>query len=393
MPASAPILIAGGGIGGLALALALARTGRRSLVLEQRDTLAEEGAGIQLGPNGVRVLRRLGVADALQPMVGEPEALHVHDGRTGRVLAVLPLGRWISERHGAPYWTVHRRDLHDALLRTASAEPSITLHTGFSVIGAIQSADAVDVASEGGDRAAGAGLVGADGLWSRVRHLVGPARAPQFVGSTATRTVIPAAMAGRLAERGVGLWLGAGANIAHYPVRGGAEIAAVVIAAEAWQGRQWNAAADRTALLERIGDFHASLVDVLTSAPSWSKRALYRLAPLPGWSAGRITLMGDAAHPMLPHLAQGGVLALEDAVVLADCLAAHPGDEPRAFCAYEARRRARTARVQAASRRNGRIYHLGAPFSWVRNAALRILPGERLMAGFDWLYGWRADAT
>src|SRR5581483_7018719 len=139
-------------------------------------------------------------------------------------------GREGSWRHGAPYWTVHRRDLHDALLRTASAEPSITLHTGFSVIGAIQSADAVDVASAGGDRAAGAGLVGADGLWSRVRHLVGPARAPQFVGSTATRTVIPAAMAGRLAERGVGLWVGAGANIAHYPVRGGAEIAAVVIA-------------------------------------------------------------------------------------------------------------------------------------------------------------------
>jgi salicylate hydroxylase len=131
----------------------------------------------------------------------------------------------------------------------------------------------------------------------------------------------------------------------------------------------------------------------LAAARWWRKWALYRLAPLPTWSAGRVTLMGDAAHPMLPHLAQGGVLALEDATVLADCLRACPGEEACAFGTYEAQRRSRAARVQAASRLNGRIYHLGLPFSWARNGVLRVLPGERLMAGYDWLYGWQVGGA
>ena len=143
-------------------------------------------------------------------------------------------------------------------------------------------------------------------------------------------------------------------------MRGGTEIAVVVIAAEAWQGTDWDVEADRAALLARLAGFHASLADPLAMAPEWRKWALYRLAPLPRWSAGRVTLIGDAAHPMLPHLAQGGVLALEDAVVLADALAAHPGNEAQAFVAFEAKRRRRAARVQAMSRLNGRIYHLHA---------------------------------
>jgi salicylate hydroxylase len=189
----------------------------------------------------------------------------------------------------------------------------------------------------------------------------------------------------------IGLWLSPGANIVHYPVRGGTEVAIVVIAMEAWQGREWDVEADRAALIARIGSFHATLTGPLAAAPSWRKWALYRLPPLPCWSAGRVSLMGDAAHPMLPHLAQGGVLALEDAVVLADCLSAHPGDEAAAFRTYEAKRGRRAARVQAMSSLNGRVYHLGLPLAWARNAALRVLPGERLMAGYDWLYGWQND--
>jgi|SRR5581483_7746447 len=393
MAEPAPILIAGGGIGGLALALGLAQAGRRSIVLEQRDAFTTAGAGIQLGPNGVRVLQRLGVADRLRPAVGVPEALDVFEGRTGRKLAALPLGTWIAARHGAPYWVAHRGDLHDALHGAASTEPAIALRTGFALASVTQGADGVEARSAGGDRVAGVALVGADGLWSCVRREVCPTASPTFVGSTATRTVIPAASAGRLAASTVGLWLSPGANVVHYPVRAGAEIAVVVIAAEAWQGRDWDVDADREALLARIAGLHVGLTEPLAGAPSWRKWALYRLPPLPRWSVGRVALIGDAAHPMLPHLAQGGVLALEDAVVLADCLSAAPGDEAAAFLRYEAQRRARAARVQEMSRLNGRIYHLAGPLAWARNALLHLLPGERLMAGYDWLYGWQVPGV
>jgi 3-hydroxybenzoate 6-monooxygenase len=392
MPESAPILIAGGGIGGLALALALAKTGRRSTVLEQRGSFGGAGAGIQLGPNGVRVLQRLDLAEALRPVVGVPDALAVHDGRSGRTLAVLPLGRWIAARHGAPYWVVHRGDLHSVLTKAASAEPRITLRSGFALASLTQKGEGVEATSAAGDVAVGGTLVGADGLWSSVRRAVCPEHVPQFVGATAARTVIPVATAGRLALPAVGLWLSPGANVAHYPVRGGSEIAVVVIAAEAWQGTDWDTEADRAVLIARLRGFHASLADPLAMAPAWRKWALYRLQPLPRWSVGRITLIGDAAHPMLPHLAQGGALALEDALVLADCLAAHPGNEAQAFLAFEALRRRRAARVQAMSRLNGRIYHLPPPLSWARDGVLRLVPGGWLMAGYDWLYGWRAEA-
>jgi 2-polyprenyl-6-methoxyphenol hydroxylase-like FAD-dependent oxidoreductase len=390
MPEPAPILIAGGGIGGLALALALAKTGRRSTVLEQRTSFGAEGAGIQIGPNGVRVLQGLGLAEALRPMVGVPDALEVHRGHTGKTLAVLPLGRWIAERHGAPYWVVHRGDLHAVLVAATLAEPRITLRPGFELATVAQRAE-VEAGSADGEIAAGAALIGADGLWSSVRRAIHPDRLPLSVGATASRTVIPAAQAGLLASPVVGLWLRPGVNVAHYPVRGGSEIAVVVIAREAWTGKEWDAEADKAALAKVLAGFHASLAEPLSAAATWRKWGLHRLAPLPSWSAGRVALIGDAAHPMLPHLAQGGVLALEDAIVLADCLAARPGDEAQAFTEFEAKRRRRTARVQAMSRLNGRIYHLPPPMSWARDAVLRLLPGEWLMSRYDWLYGWRAD--
>jgi salicylate hydroxylase len=386
---SEPVLIAGGGISGLSLALALAKTGRRSVVLEQRSSFSGSGAGIQLGPNGVRVLERLGLAEVLRPTVGVPDALVVHRGATGRTLAILPLGRWIALRHGAPYWVVHRGDLHAALARAAAAEPRITLRAGFALASLTANATGVEAKSAADDVLAGRALVGADGLWSLTRQIIAPGHVPQFVGLTAARTVIPVAQAGRLARPAVGLWLAPGVNVVHYPVRGGCEIAAVLIAEEAWAGTEWEAAADRASLIKRLFAFHRSLAEPLAMAPEWRKWALYRLPSLPSWTAGRVALIGDAAHPMLPHLAQGGVLALEDAVALADALAVHPNDEARAFLAFEGKRRRRAARVQAVSGLNGRIYHLAPPLSWARDGVLRLTPGSWLMAGYDWLYGWR----
>jgi salicylate hydroxylase len=389
MGADRPVLIAGGGIGGLALALALARTGRRTIVLERRLQFETEGAGIQLGPNGVRVLQRLGVADALRPYVGEPERIDVHDGQSGRTLAHLPLGSWLSDRHGAPYWVAHRGDLHAALL--AAVDRHVELRTGCEVASAAHADGGVLVTCTSGESVQGSVLIGADGLWSSVRRSVTPDAQPLFVGATATRAVLPAAAARSLAMPAVGLWLTPGVHVVHYPVRQGREVAVVVIAAETWQGIEWNMQADADILHAKLAGFHTRLAEVLMGVRDWRKWALYRLPPLPTWTSGRMALLGDAAHPMLPYLAQGGAMALEDAVVLADALA-RDADETSALAEYERLRRARATRVQALSVRNGRIYHMRPPLAWARDAVLRLVPGTRLMAGFDWLYGWRPPA-
>jgi salicylate hydroxylase len=387
-----PILIAGGGIGGLVLALALARLGRASTVLERQRALSAAGAGIQLGPNAVGALRGLGLADALRPWVGEPEAIDVHAAVSGRRLARLPLGPWIADRHGAPYWAVHRGDLHRVLAEVAAREPLVEVCNGFEVTSVGQSAAAVSVHDGAGRSHSGPLLVGADGLWSAVRRSVAAQSAPRAVGATATRTVIPAVRAEALPARSVGLWLGRAAHVVHYPVRAGAEIAVTVIAREDWQGRAWDAEADPGALRTRLAPFHGALVEALLpcggAAHTWRKWALHALPSLPAWAQGRIVLIGDAAHPVLPFLAQGGALAVEDAVTLARCLDA-AADVGSALARFGAERATRARRIQAASRRQGRIYRLAAPFSWARNAVLALAPADRLMAGFDWLYGWR----
>jgi salicylate hydroxylase len=401
MVSNAPILIAGGGIGGLALAIALARDGRASIVLERQEKFSAAGAGIQIGPNGVRALERLGVADALRQHVGVPEAVIVHAGGTKRVLARLPLGSWIAQRYGAPYWVAHRGDLHAVLAERAAREPAIALRAGFEVAGFAETDAGVTVTGAAGGVAHGAGLIGADGLWSAVRAAMGAGMAagmgsshampvPRFAGATATRTVIPAADAGRLAMPAVGLWLGPAAHVVHYPVREGREIAVVVIASEPWQGRDWDAEADASALLARLATFHASLTDVLGRVPAWRRWALHTLAELPRWNEGRVALLGDAAHPMLPYLAQGGAFALEDALVLAGCVREEPGI-PEALCAYAALRRPRARRAQAASLRQGKIYRLPPPAGWARDAVLRVAPGALLMRRLAWLHGWQPD--
>jgi salicylate hydroxylase len=388
MSARQPILIAGGGIGGLALALALARRDHPSVVLERQQGFVPLGAGIQIGPNGMQVLQALGIADALRPFAGVPEAIVVHAGPSGRVLTRLPLGNWIASRHGAPYWVAHRGDLHRVLLHAAASEPHITIRTGFDVVSVSQTETGVTAADRSGATVAGRALIGADGLWSTVRHSFSGMPAPEFAGATATRTVIPAGQAGRLGIPAVGLWLNPQAHVVHYPVRSGSEIAVVVIASETWQSREWDAEADAATLLAQLAGFHPSLTSVLRDVSSWRKWSLYRLPPLPTWTSGRVALLGDAAHPMLPYLAQGGALAMEDALVLANCV--YAADNVSAGLErYASLRRDRARSVQAASARQGRIYRLSPPLSHVRDVVFRLAPATRLMARLDWLYDWR----
>ena len=381
-----PFLIAGGGIGGLALALALAARRVPSLVLERQEEIAAAGAGIQIGPNGVRVLQAIGVADALHSWVGEPETIVIHAGSSGRVLNRLPLGGWIAGRYGAPYWVVHRGDLHRVLLDAAASHPLITIRRGFEVSTVQQSTTHV-TASDRAESVSGCALIGADGVWSAVRQAMPGMPVPQFAGATATRTVIPAANAGSLAMRSVGLWLNPHAHVVHYPVRGGREIAVVIIARESWESRDWDAHADPATIAEQLRGFDARLVDLLRTVPRWRKWALYTLAPLPRWIDGRIALLGDAAHPMLPYLAQGGAFAMEDALTLAACVAP-TADIPQALSTYAEMRCERAQRVQAASVRQGQIYRLGPPLSPFRDIVLQLSPGALLMRRLDWLYRW-----
>jgi salicylate hydroxylase len=391
MAPTRPILIAGGGIGGLALGLALAQRNVPSHIVERRETASQAGAGIQIGPNGQRVLAMLDIAEPVGRSAGVPSYLAVHEGRSGDVLTRLPLGDWISGRHGAPYWVVHRADLQAALLAAATAEPRITLTRGFDVASVTSDGTGVRLNSARGSSVEGAALVGADGIFSAVRRDVVPGCNPTFAGRTAARAVIAIADLQDSDEvrSAIGVWLAPDAHVVHYPIRGGRELAVVVIRRGAWQGESWSAPAERQVVIDAVAaQFSPRLATLLGRAPEWTRWALFEQMPLPRWTHGRVTLLGDAAHPTLPFLAQGGSLALEDAVTLAALIAEHPDAPEQAFSVYEQQRRKRTSDIVAAARRNGQIYHLGGLAAAARNLALRVLPPKRLMARYDWIYGW-----
>lgn len=394
MTVDRPVLIAGGGIGGLSLAIALARNGIGCRVLERRSGFEEAGAGIQLGPNAVGALTRLGVAARLEPSAGKPEWLRVHDGGSGRVLADLPLGRWIKERHGYPYWVAHRADLHAALLETARSLPLVEITSGCEVVSFRSAGKTVQASAADGSLHEAAVLVGADGIWSAVRRQLWPGAKLSYSGKTAARAVIERSIApARFGDMVTGVWLSPGGHVVHYPVRGGAKIALVAILKEDWPGEGWGLPVDRSTLLRRLAPFSSSLTEFLALAEEWRRWPLYDPAPLDRWSQGPVTLLGDAAHPVLPFLAQGGALAIEDAESLATALRSWPSDAAQAIARYERARRPRAVRIQNASRRNGQIYHLPKPASLVRDLMLKTLPGSRTIALYDWIYGWRPETV
>ena len=383
-----PVLIAGGGIGGLAAAIALAQAGFATRVLERSAFSEESGAGIQLGPNATRILARLGVLDAIAPSSVKPEAILLYDGITGRQLTSVPLGRHAKDRYGAPYLTLHRADLHAGLRSVASTLDAVALTPGFEVAGVENREGAIAVAGTDGALVEGTGLIGADGLWSTLRRTIAPEARLHFSGATAFRTVlsregVPPSFDASV----VGLWLGPRAHLVHYPVRSGdyLNVVAVVDGGNAAQG--WNQPADIAALQAGFTRWCKDSKLLLEQAETWRSWSLYSLAPLRHWSRGPITLLGDAAHPVLPYLAQGAALAIEDAAALVACLAANRADITAGFRAYEAARQSRAARLQRISQRFGSLYHLRGPLRCVRNFLLRRREAKAALGRFDWLYG------
>jgi salicylate hydroxylase len=391
--AARTVIIAGAGIGGLTAALALAQRGFEVRLLEAADRLEEVGAGLQLSPNAARVLAALGIAERLKLHVVVPDHLVVRNARSGRLLAQGQLGAISAQRYGAPYWVVHRGDLQAVLCETAAATPGITLQLGCKVEGFTAEPDGVVVSALHGTQPLAAraqALIAADGLWSTLRGQVGHAHAPRPAGHTAWRTLVPIEAAPKSAALpAVNLWLGAEAHLVHYPVKSGRMINVVAIVGDDWREPGWNTSGDTRALLDRFSaeHWHASACDLLVASEWWQKWALFDCAPLATWGKGRLTLLGDAAHPMLPYLAQGAAMAIEDAAVLAACLERTP-DVPAALRAYEASRLPRTTRVQRDASRNGTVYHLTGAAAALRSLALMAMGGDRLISRYDWLYGW-----
>lgn len=390
-----PVLIAGGGIGGLTTALALARHGIASHVYEARPKLPREGAGIQLGPNATRILDAIGVAEALAPHTVSPDAIVVNDGVHGRELARLPLGTWIAQRHGAPYWVVHRAALLDALWSAAKAHSRITLAWGRSVERIEDRADAAEVTIHfaDGESVSGSMLVGADGLWSRVRAHVDADFRLFYSGVAAARAVLPRdQVAPQFAAPVTGVWLAPNAHVVHYPVDGGERVAMVAIAACAEPLEGWNVAIEADAVAARFAGMPEAVSAFLGAPRQWRQWALFGTKGGLAWQRGRCVLIGDAAHPILPYLAQGGAMAIEDGCELAATLARTDMDTGKALAAFVMQRRRRVDRVQATSIANGQAYHLSGLAARARNAALRGLPGAVFMRRYDWIYGHRSGA-
>jgi salicylate hydroxylase len=390
------VVIAGAGIGGLTAAIALAKRGFPVTVIEQAERLEAIGAGIQLSPNASRVLIGLGLGERLAPYVVAPQALNVMNARTGRVLARATLGDTATKNYGAPYWVIHRGDLHTVLRETIEATPLISLQLGTRIEDFAVHGEGVTVGGRKDEQPIethGAALIGADGLWSVLRARVGNRMQSRFAQHTAWRALVPAdAVSPALRAPTVNLWLGRHAHLVHYPVRGGSLVNVVAILRDRWHEVGWSAPGDHDELLSRFpaGTWHGAPRDLIAAAPAWQKWALYDCRPLKRWSAGPVTLLGDAAHPMLPYLAQGAAMAIEDAAVLAQCLA-QTDDTPAALRRYEKKRRNRTARAQRAARRNGTVYHMGGAGAFLRGLTLVAMRGTGLLRPYDWLYRWQPE--
>jgi salicylate hydroxylase len=355
------VAVVGGGIGGLTAALALSQRGFETHVFEQADELREIGAGITLSPNAVKALRALGLEDALRARGFESDAIVGRDWTTARPTFRVPLKGTSQARFGAPHIDIHRADLLDTLASATGATSRIELGRRCVAVSSMPRGATLtlsDGLSEEFDL-----VVGCDGIHSVVRKALHGSQAPRFTGNMCWRALIPTnRLASNRVPPDVTIWTGPGGHIVTFYIRGGCVLNVVAVREVShWVDESWLVEGDRNELVAAYPGIHEDVKELLRKTEHCFKWGLFDRDPLPRWSRGRITLLGDAAHPMLPFLGQGGAMAIEDAIVLANALAYSPHDVATALRSYEAQRLPRTAEVQLAVRRQGKIFHQASP--------------------------------
>jgi salicylate hydroxylase len=381
---TSPILIAGGGIAGLATSLGLARAGRETRLFEQAAAFAEVGAGLQMSPNAVRALQALGVWEAVEPSCVIPTEIHVRDGKTGGLLQRVRLGKKFEERFGAPYRVAHRADLLSALLGAARRSDRIALHTSHTVTAARSTPEGAVLSLADGSEIEGSAVIGADGIRSAVRMSALSGKKPKPHGHTLYRALLPfEAVPPSIAADAVTLWLLPGAHAVHYPVSAWRQFNIVVAVEEQWQGEGWSAASPAP----QLDDACDSLHELIAKPAGWLKWQGAYVEPLAQWTSGNIVILGDAAHATLPYLAQGAAMALEDAAVLSACLR-RSNLVSDVLTEFEQRRKPRCTRIQHASLAQGRVYHARGVHRLARNAALKLMPEQAFLARLHWIYDW-----
>jgi len=387
MAQNLPILIAGGGIGGLTAAYVLASDSHSVTVLEQSGAFGEIGAGIQLGPNIFRMFDYLDLTDAIRQVAYFPPGMVMHDVRTGEQVVRVPLGDTARAAYGFPYGVIYRADLHQVFLDACKAQPNVTLRTHARVESFDQTADHVRVHLAGGETLEGAALIGADGLWSRVREAVVGDGKPRVSGHIAYRAVLKREdVPAHLWNDDVLLWGGEKTHLVTYPLRRGELYNLVAVFHSNKYDEGWNTFGDIAELNQRFADACPQVKELLAKIETWKMWVLCDREPVKNWSDGRVTLLGDAAHPMLQYLAQGAGQAIEDAVVLREALRFTQGDVAQAFQKYQQARYLRTGRVQLTARFYGDIYHAAGVQREVRNQMFQSGTESAGFAGLKWMY-------
>ena len=383
-----PYIIIGGGIGGLACALALARKGFRTLLLEQAAEFGEIGAGIQLGPNVFRMFDKLGVTDKVRKLAVFPEYLMMRDAITTDIVTKINLDESFLARFGNPYAVIHRADLHKALLDACAEYPDfITMKTSQKVTTMDDKGDRVVVSTETGEVYEGAALVGADGLWSIVRQKIVGDGKPVVSGHITYRAVLPTSeVPEELRAWAMIIWAGEKTHLVQYPMRGGELYNLVAVFHSDKFSEGWDSYGDPAELHERFAKTCEPVRTLLGKIESWRMWVLCDRPPIRDWSKGNITLLGDAAHPMLQYLAQGANMAIEDAVCLARKIELSNGNTQGAFLAYQQERYLRTARVQLMAKLYGEAYHASNATRDLRNAVLGARTQKEAMESMAWLY-------